>query len=85
MISNNKNSNIEEIIPTNEVDNLFEDTHDIAKRSKRRSIIGKVVIYAILVLYAMFIIFPFSIVIITSIKILRFNNKILFCQCLWSG
>lgn len=74
MINNNQNSNIEEIIPTNEVemptevDNLFENAHDIAKRSKRRSIIGKVVIYTILVIYAMIIIFPFSIVLITSIK-----------------
>ena len=49
MISNNKNSNIEEIIPTNEVevqndvetqanvDNLFANAYDMAIRSRRKS------------------------------------------------
>lgn len=39
-----------------------------AKKNKRNAIIGKVVIYTMLILYAVIIIFPFSIVISTSLK-----------------
>lgn len=39
-----------------------------AKKNKRNAIIGKVVIYTMLILYAFVIIFPFSIVISTSLK-----------------
>ncbi len=42
--------------------------HSMAKKSKRKAIIGKILIYTALIIYALIIIFPFSIVLITSFK-----------------
>lgn len=72
---NNNNNNTNEIV-TNDIEkqyvNIYEayndDVNEMQKKSKRNSIIGKIVIYTVLVLYAMIIIFPFSIVLITSVK-----------------
>ncbi len=42
--------------------------HSMAKKSKRKAIIGKILIYTALIIYALVIVFPFSIVLITSFK-----------------
>ena len=56
----------------NQMDNAMyaydNNAYSASKKSKRKSIVGKIVIYIVLVLYAALIIFPFSIVIITSFK-----------------